>query len=78
MALSSKPVLERSDVLEAIWHSQGCAVKCCSKEEMLEKTNPWAPSVVNGKRKSDFFQGQPSWTLGSGVSKGALEGTEKD
>lgn len=37
MALSSKPVIERSDVLEAIWHSQGLAVKCCSKEEMLKK-----------------------------------------
>lgn len=30
-------VLEGSGVLEAIWHSQGFAVKFCSKEEMLKK-----------------------------------------
>lgn len=30
-------VLERSDVLEATWHSQEFAVKFCSKEEMLKK-----------------------------------------
>lgn len=66
-------LLEGSGVLEAIWHSQGFAVKGCSKEEMLKKI-PGLP-LVTGKRKSDFFQGQPSWTLGNGVSKTALEGT---
>lgn len=30
-------VLEGSGVLEATWHSQGFAVKFCSKEEMLKE-----------------------------------------
>lgn len=70
-------ILEGSGVLEAIWHSQRFAVKFCSKEEMLKKKS--LGSLYNHwEEKVRFFRGQPSWTLGNGVSETALEGTWKD